>query len=63
MKRSEFCGPREPVKDRLARLGLRQEPDPSWKRDPSRFYLTRRRRRELDEITLSKPYIPENDKT
>jgi hypothetical protein len=61
MKRSEFCGPREPMRDRLARLGIK--PEPGWKHDSSRFYLTRRARRDLDEITLSKPYKPENDKT
>jgi hypothetical protein len=60
MKRSEFCGPREPATRRLARLGLTSGPAGNG---PRRVFRTKRYRRDLDEITLSRPYKSENDKT
>jgi hypothetical protein len=45
--------PRETMAQKLARLGLKQEP--TWTHGPSRFALSRRRRRELDEVEFNKP--------
>ncbi len=45
--------PREPMAAKLARLGLKQET--GWTPGPSRFVLSRRHRRELDEVTFNKP--------
>jgi hypothetical protein len=45
--------PRETIAQKLARLGLKQEP--GWTHGPSKFYLSRRRRRELDEVPFNKP--------
>jgi hypothetical protein len=53
VKRSEFCGPREPATQRLARLGLTQKP--GWEMPKSRFYLARRPGRESDEGWFNKP--------
>lgn len=52
--------PREPMKDRLRRLGLHSTPgkDPVGRRlRTKRYYL------ELNEVNFNKPYIPSNDKT
>jgi hypothetical protein len=51
--------PREPILERLARLGLKNTPGP----DPTRqAFRTKRFYRDLDEITFSRPYKPDNDK-
>jgi hypothetical protein len=44
--------PREPILERLRRLGLRNEPANSQLR---RVFRTKRYRRDLDEITFNKP--------
>jgi hypothetical protein len=46
--------PREPILQRLARLGLKND---SAGARPRRVIRTKRYRRELDEITFSKPNI------
>jgi hypothetical protein len=52
--------PRESVRERLARLGFKYDPACS---SPRRVVRTVRYRRELDEITFSKPYKPDTDKS
>ena len=51
-------GPREPVAERLKRLGIKL--DPSNNR-PQPRYRSRRHWRELDEITFSKPNTNKTD--
>ena len=52
--------PREPMRERLKRLGLTNGPPGP---DPRRVLRTKRYYRDLDEISFTKPYKPNTNKT